>query len=93
MVGLGQRQITSSSRARADASSMFSSRVYVAMRFIQLRSAPAQKAGPLPASTTQRTSSRLEISRNTAVSSAITSSLKALRTSGRFRVTVEIPRS
>src|SRR6478672_10996483 len=61
------------------------------MRFIQFRSAPAQKAVPLPASTTQRTSGRLPSSRNTAVSSAMTSSLNALRTSGRLIVTVVTP--
>src|SRR3954463_5387982 len=61
------------------------------MRFIQFRSAPAQKAVPLPASTTHRTSGRLPSSRNTAVSSVITSSLNALRTSGRLSVTVVTP--
>src|SRR5688572_31280492 len=58
------------------------------MRFIQLRSAPAQNAVPLAASTMQRTSSRSLSFRNSAVSSAMTSSLKALRTSGRLSVTV-----
>src|SRR3954466_14306919 len=61
------------------------------MRFIQFRSAPAQKAVPLPASTTHRTSGRLPSSRNTAMSSVITSSLNALRTSGRLSVTVVTP--
>src|SRR5450830_1096313 len=54
---------------------------------IQLRSAPAQKAGPRPASTMARTSGCCPRSRKAWVSSAITVSLKALRTSGRFRVT------
>ena len=52
----------------------------------QLTSAPAQKLGPLPPSTTERT----VLSRGTAsahaVSSAIISSLSALRTSGRLSV-------
>src|SRR3569832_934072 len=63
------------------------------MRFIQLRSAPAQKAGPVPARTMQRTSGRAPYSATVAESSAITSSLKALRTSGRLSVTVAMPAS
>ena len=58
------------------------------MRRIQFRSAPAQKAGPSAASTTARTSARLAASWKAAVISAITSSLKALRTSGRLSVSV-----
>src|SRR6185369_12836145 len=58
------------------------------MRFIQLRSAPAQKATPAPASTMSRTVSSCSISRNVRVRSAIRTSSKALRTSGRFSVTM-----
>src|SRR4051812_13328843 len=56
------------------------------MRFIQLRSAPAQNAGPLPASTTARTETSASICWKVLVSSAISASSKALRTSGRFSV-------
>src|SRR6187402_883908 len=52
---------------------------------IQARSAPAQKALPWPPSTITRSSESVPSWVNAAVSSAITVSLKALRTSGRFR--------
>src|SRR6185503_20884446 len=58
------------------------------MRFIQLRSAPAQNALPAPASTITRTVSSFSISRKTLVKSAINASSNALRTSGRFSVTM-----
>src|SRR4051812_35283118 len=58
------------------------------MRFIQFRSAPAQKAGPFAASTMQRTDSRWPRSRKAAVSIGMSSSLKALRASGRSSVMV-----
>src|SRR5258706_6308871 len=58
------------------------------MRFIQFRSAPAQKALPAPASTTARTVSSLSRCRRTSVKLAIRTSSKALRTSGRFNVTM-----
>src|SRR5690242_6828416 len=61
------------------------------MRFIQLRSAPAQKAGPLPASTTTRTSLSSSSCRKMLVSEAINASSKALRTAGRFSVTRATP--
>ena len=61
------------------------------MRFIQLRSAPAQNAGPLPASTTARTASSSSSALKVAASAAISASSKALRTSGRFSVTVATP--
>ena len=58
------------------------------MRFIQLRSAPAQNAWPLPASTTTRTdASFVQRRRNACVSSAISASSNALRSSGRLSVT------
>src|SRR3989304_4107491 len=58
------------------------------MRFIQLRSAPAQNAEPAPASTMTRTASSFSIARKTLVKSAIKTSSKALRTSGRLSVTM-----
>src|SRR5258708_17533333 len=58
------------------------------MRFIQFRSAPAQKAEPAPASTITRMVSSFSISRNAFVKSEIKTSSKALRTSGRFSVTM-----
>src|SRR5688572_7639062 len=61
------------------------------MRFIQLRSAPAQNAGPLPASTTARTALLFSISRKVLLSKAMRASSKALRSSGRSRVTRATP--
>ena len=58
------------------------------MRRIQCRSAPAQKAGPSAASTMARTAGRAPNSWKAALSSAISSSLKALRSAGRASVTV-----
>src|SRR6185295_13734471 len=58
------------------------------MRFIQLRSAPAQNAGPAPASTTARTVSSFSKSSKALVRSAINTSSNALRTSGRLSVTM-----
>src|ERR1041385_4192001 len=60
------------------------------MRDIQLRSAPAQKFAPLPRRTTARADERARPSNNS-TASAISSSLKALWTSGRFSVTVTTP--
>mmetsp|Transcript_5899 Transcript_5899/g.14485 ORF Transcript_5899/g.14485 Transcript_5899/m.14485 type:complete len:212 (-) Transcript_5899:1232-1867(-) len=57
------------------------------MAFIQFRSAPAQKALPSAASTMARSSGFWPSAVNVAASSAISTSLKALRTSGRFSVT------
>src|SRR5690606_14382913 len=54
------------------------------MAFIQFRSAPAQKALPCAPSTTTRRSSSCDKAVNVSVSAAITSSLNALRTSGRL---------
>jgi hypothetical protein len=53
-------------------------------RFLQFRSAPAQKALPWPASTIARTSSSSPARSKASVSSAMTVSFIALRTSGRF---------
>src|SRR5258706_14090659 len=58
------------------------------MRFIQFKSAPAQKAEPAPASTITRIDSSFSISRNAFVKLEIRTSSKALRTSGRFSVTM-----
>jgi hypothetical protein len=71
-------------RASLRASSRFSSRPLWAARFIQLRSAPAEKLLPRPASTTTRTSSSPSSATQAAISSAIRSSSKALWRSGRF---------
>src|SRR3954462_6919392 len=61
------------------------------MRFIQFRSAPAQNAGPLPASTTARTDESWSSSLKVLVSWAMSASSKALRTAGRFSVTRPTP--
>src|SRR5437870_1540070 len=60
------------------ASSMFSSWEYWTMRFIQLRSAPAQNDFPFPPRTMTRTSLREPSSLNASVTSGINSSLNAL---------------
>src|SRR5690349_8545960 len=57
------------------------------MRFIQFRSAPAQKDGPEPASTTMRTASSASMVRSASVSSTMSVSSKALWRSGRLSVT------
>ncbi len=56
------------------------------------RSAPAEKFLPLERSTTARTSLSAALSLIASRSKLITSSLKALCTSGRLRVTVATPR-
>src|SRR5512132_1046755 len=61
------------------------------MRCIQLRSAPAEKLLPLARSTTTRAAGSAPSRRKACVSSAMTSSSKALCTSGRSRVTVATP--
>jgi hypothetical protein len=58
------------------------------MRFIQLRSAPAQNALPAPASTITRTVSSFSISKKVLVKFEIKTSSNALRTSGRLSVTM-----
>src|SRR6185503_4987177 len=58
------------------------------MRFIQFRSAPAQNALPAPASTMTLTASSFSMSWKAFVRSAIRTSSKALRTSGRLSVTM-----
>jgi len=57
-------------------------------RFIQLTSAPAQKIGPVPVRTTARTASSFARSPKTLVSSAMSLSSNAFRTSGRSSATV-----
>src|SRR5882672_4146575 len=61
------------------------------MRFIQLRSAPAQKAGPLPPRTMALTDGSPPMSSNTFLNSEIKESSKAFRTSGRLSVTRATP--
>src|SRR5712692_10012902 len=61
------------------------------MRFIQLRSAPAQNAGPFPASTMMRTYASRCSSVKAFFRSAMTASSNAFRTSGRFSVTRATP--
>src|SRR3954468_21822639 len=61
------------------------------MRRIQLRSPPAQKAGPLPPSTITRTDLSCSMSENASCKREISASSKALRTSGRSRVTRATP--
>src|SRR5687768_8659953 len=86
MSAIGSRSINEYIFAAAVASRTFSACVYAAIRVIQVRSAPAQNAGPAPASTTALTSSSSAIVSAQTVSSAITVSLNALRTSGRLSV-------
>ncbi len=63
------------------------------MRFIQLRSAPAEKLLPSEASITTRTLASLPTCSNAAESSAMMASSKALCLSGLFMVMVATPRS
>ena len=69
------------------ASARFCAREKPAIFFIQFRSAPAQKLGPAPMSTTARTAGSSPSLRSAAVSSAISVALNALWTSGRLSVT------
>ena len=87
-VGFGTSCSVRSMTASPFASARFCARLYVAIRFIQLRSAPAQNDGPLPASTTTRTPSSAPSASIASVSSAISVSLNALCTSGRLSVTM-----
>src|ERR1051326_380701 len=89
-IGSGHSFITAYIFASFAESRTFSSRVYATMRDIQLRSAPAQKFAPLPRRTTARAVERSRPSKSS-MASAISSSLKALWTSGRFSVTVTTP--
>src|SRR3954471_20337688 len=61
------------------------------MRFIQFRTAPAQKAGPLPASTIALTDESPPMSSKLFFNWPMSASSKALRTSGRFSVTRAMP--
>src|SRR3954468_2656790 len=61
------------------------------MRFIQLRSAPAQKAGPFPARTSTRIALSFLMSSKTFFNWEIKESSNAFLTSGRFRVTQATP--
>src|SRR6266404_430013 len=77
--------------ARAIASASFWASEYPAMRFIQARSAPAEKLLPLPARSTTRTAGSLASASSPSVTSAIKRSSKALWRSGRFSHRVAIP--
>ncbi len=68
------------------ASRRFSSIEKPAIRFIQLRSAPAENDLPAPESTTMRMPSSASMERNASVSSAMSASSNALWRSGRFIV-------
>ena len=83
--GTGQASIVSSISAMRRASASLSSTDSAAEARIQATSAPAQKAAPSPASTTARSASGGSVARVLKAScrSAISSALKALRTSGR----------
>ena len=75
------------------ASAKFSASLASPAAFIQLRSAPAEKLFPRPASTTARTASSASSSMQAVVRSAISCALKALCTSGRFIQIVATPAS
>src|SRR5687768_13646834 len=60
------------------------------MRFIQLRSAPAENDFPVPERTTRRTLSSASMERSASVISPISTSSNALCRSGRFMVTSPI---
>ncbi len=85
MTGAGQRSIASSMPRRAFASATFASKSRSTEARIHSTSAPAQKLGPSPASSTARA---LPTSTNASESSAISAASKALRISGRARVTL-----
>ena len=64
-----------------------------AMRRIQLRSPPAEKAAPAPVSTSTRTASSAPSRRKPRSARAMSASSKALRRSGRLSVSVATPRA
>src|ERR1051326_915416 len=89
--GMGSASSASNIFAIARASRMFSPRDYPTIFDIHVRSAPAENTFPAPANTATRgASGRLAPAATDSahdVNWAISSSLKALRTSGRLRVT------
>src|SRR6266850_6868869 len=87
MTGFGHFAIARYIPANLRASSMFSSCEYWTMRFIQFRSAPAQKDFPFPPRTMTRTSARQPSSLNASLTRGINSSLNALCVSGLSSVT------
>src|SRR5438067_3422731 len=91
MIGSGHSFISANILARCDESRTLSSRVYATMRDIQFKSAPAQKFGPPLRSTTARADALEPIEPKRSIASEISSSLKALWTSGRFSVTKTTP--
>src|SRR5256885_2784698 len=82
--GAGQRSSASSRCGSAFASRRFASKPSSTEARIHSTSAPAEKLGPSPASTTARAR---PTSTNASASSAISVASNALRTSGRARVT------
>src|SRR6218665_1580377 len=81
------------SLSSSPASCWLSSREYVAMRFIQPRSAPAEKLLPSERRTRRRTCGCLEKFSIAVFSALMRTSSKALWTSGRLSVSVATPRS
>jgi hypothetical protein len=86
MSGTGRVSSAENIRAIARASRTFSSCVYDTIFDIHVRSAPAQNSLPAPPRTTQRTLRSFAVDSAQRVSSSMTCSLKALRTSGRLSV-------
>ncbi len=80
------------SSASASASRRFSASEYAAIRFIQLRSAPAEKLFPSAARTIARTSASAPNRPISPVKAAISASSKALCSSARASVKVASPR-
>src|SRR5471032_648233 len=87
ITGTGHDQMAYSMSAKPCASARFCSHVYSSIARIHDRSAPAQNALPWPPRTTARSESSVAKPAKAAVSSAMTLSLNALRTSGRLRNT------
>src|SRR5438105_7181607 len=92
-IGTGQRYSAHSMSASACASARFCSQVKSAIWRIHARSAPAQNALPWPPSTIARSEASAPSVVKASPSSAITASLKALRTSGRLSQTRATPPS
>ena len=91
ITGRGNEWITRNRAPRRRASSRFSSGEAAPSACISARSAPAQKSGPSPDSTTARTAGSAVVDRNASVNSAINACDMALRASGRFMATRSTP--
>src|SRR5581483_10347232 len=87
MTGFGQRSIARNMSDIASASRTFASSLSSSDARIQFTSAPPQNARPSPSRMMQRTSGSVPSRVNVAVRRAISSALKAFRTSGRASVT------